>query len=81
EQSLLVAAPDAVNNGQIAEYSPTLATCAACHTQTDSLVVHARGFGGVYQSDASGGRIYQAGQESCAICHAEGRSSGVDKVH
>lgn len=81
QQSLLVAVPDAVNNGQIAEYSPTLATCAACHTQADSLVVHARSFGGVYQSDASGGRIYQSGQESCAICHAEGRTSGVDKVH
>ncbi|MBW3513880.1 MULTISPECIES: OmcA/MtrC family decaheme c-type cytochrome [unclassified Shewanella] len=81
QQSLLVATPDAANIGQIAEYSPTLATCTACHTLIDSLVVHARSFGGVYQSDASGGRIYQSGQESCATCHAEGRSSGVDKVH
>ncbi|MGI1989005.1 OmcA/MtrC family decaheme c-type cytochrome [Shewanella glacialipiscicola] len=81
QQSLLVAAPGATNIGQVAEYSPTLATCTACHAQLDSLVVHARSFGGVYQSDASGGRIYQSGQESCATCHAEGRSSGVDKVH
>lgn len=81
QQSLLVATPGATNKGQIAEYSPTLATCSACHTKLDSLAVHARGFGGVYQSDASGGRIYQPGQESCAVCHAEGRSSGVDKVH
>ncbi|EGT3627825.1 hypothetical protein FAP94_15760 [Morganella morganii] len=55
---------------------PTLATYRACHTLIDSLVVHARSFGGVYQSDASGGRIYQSGQESCATYHAEGRSLG-----
>ncbi|MGL4612829.1 MAG: multiheme c-type cytochrome, partial [Shewanella sp.] len=81
QQSLLVATQGANNRGQIAEYSPTLATCSACHTQLGSLAVHARSFGGVYQSDASSGRIYQPGQESCAVCHAEGRSSGVDKVH
>nr|WP_244153212.1 hypothetical protein [Shewanella morhuae] len=66
----IISASDATSHGQIAEYSPTLATCTACHAQQDSLVTHARSFGGVYQSDASGGRIYQSGQESCAICHA-----------
>ncbi|MDT3318411.1 hypothetical protein Q4Q52_01345 [Shewanella sp. SP1S2-4] len=60
---------------------PTLATCTACHTLIDGLVVHARCFGGVYQSDASCGRIYPSGQESCATYHAEGRSlGGGDKV-
>ncbi len=79
--SVIVAAPKASAAGQVAEYSPTVAVCASCHLVLDKWLDHAISFGGVYQSDASSGAIYQAGSESCATCHSEGKSQGLDKVH
>ncbi|TVP08739.1 OmcA/MtrC family decaheme c-type cytochrome [Shewanella sp. MSW] len=79
--SVLVATPGATEKGQIAEYSPTVAACGGCHVQVDDWASHAEAFGGVFQKDASGGPVYLSGSESCAICHAEGRNNGVDKVH
>ncbi len=79
--SVLVATPGATEKGQLAEYSPTVAACGGCHIQVDKWASHAEAFGGVFQKDASGGPVYQSGSESCAICHAEGRNNGVDKVH
>ncbi|QUN07208.1 OmcA/MtrC family decaheme c-type cytochrome [Shewanella yunxiaonensis] len=81
ENSEIVATPDATADGQVAELSPTVATCAGCHTNVADWAGHAREFGGVYEADASGGRIYNAGDETCYYCHAEGKAYGVIEIH
>jgi len=81
ETSIIVARKGATLAGQTAEYSPTVSVCATCHTNIEQWAGHAKTFGGVYQADASSGAIYQPGGESCAICHAEGQSEGIDVMH
>ncbi|MFQ6370542.1 OmcA/MtrC family decaheme c-type cytochrome [Shewanella sp. YIC-542] len=83
ENSQLVAAEDAEQDtvGQISELSPTVAACAACHNDVAHWAGHAIKYGGVYAPDASGGRTYQVGGETCAYCHAEGQSYDVIKLH
>ncbi|MCL1101797.1 OmcA/MtrC family decaheme c-type cytochrome [Shewanella saliphila] len=81
ESSVVVASQDATSVGQTAEYSPTVSVCATCHSNIDQWVGHARTFGGIYQADATSGAIYQPGNESCILCHAEGQSEGVDVMH
>ncbi|GLP96217.1 cytochrome c [Paraferrimonas sedimenticola] len=64
-------------NGSAINISPTAAACAACHSgRGDSVKAHIVGNGGVW-----GPEEYVPGTESCATCHAEGRSYGVDVVH
>ncbi|WP_350432880.1 OmcA/MtrC family decaheme c-type cytochrome [Shewanella sp. H8] len=81
ESSVIVARKGATLAGETAEYSPTVSVCATCHSNIDQWAGHARAFGGVYQADASSGAIYQPGNESCILCHAEGKSEGVDVMH
>ncbi|GLP94798.1 OmcA/MtrC family decaheme c-type cytochrome [Paraferrimonas sedimenticola] len=73
-QKAVVASQD----GEVINVSPTTATCAACHEGHggDSFKSHAIGNGGVW-----GPEPYVPGTESCAACHAEGKSHGVDIVH
>ncbi len=63
------------------EYSPTVAACASCHAPTlagnEAAVNHFLQNGGVYQ----GTQGSYSGGESCAACHSEGKSFGIDKVH
>lgn len=81
EASIIVARKGATLAGQTAEYSPTVSVCATCHTNIEQWAGHAKTFGGIYQADASSGAIYQSGGESCAMCHAEGQTQGVDVMH
>ncbi|MCE9678227.1 OmcA/MtrC family decaheme c-type cytochrome [Shewanella sp. AS1] len=64
------------------EFSPTVAACASCHAPTTddnaSVISHFQNNGGVYEG-APG--TYVAGDETCVVCHAEGKSVGIDKVH
>jgi OmcA/MtrC family decaheme c-type cytochrome len=59
--------------------SPQAATCTACHDSAPAIE-HVMGYG-----NASFGNRSQADsihvQETCADCHAPGRSRGVDLVH
>ena len=59
--------------------SPQAATCTACHDSAPAIE-HVMGYG-----NASFGNRSQADsihvQETCADCHAPGRSRGVDVVH
>ncbi|MCH1918938.1 OmcA/MtrC family decaheme c-type cytochrome [Shewanella sp. A3A] len=81
ENSQFVATAGATADGQAVELSPTVAACAGCHTNVADWADHAREFGGVFAADASGGRIYQVGDETCHYCHAEGQAYGVIKLH
>lgn len=60
------------------EFSPIASTCVSCHGATDSLISHIRSNGGA-ANDPRG--TYVPGSESCATCHAEGKTNGVDSVH
>ncbi len=60
------------------EFSPIASTCVSCHGAKDSLVAHIRANGGA-ANDTRG--TYVPGSESCATCHAEGKTNGVDAVH
>ncbi|MCE9678229.1 OmcA/MtrC family decaheme c-type cytochrome [Shewanella sp. AS1] len=78
--SALAAKPAfAASNG---EFSPIVAACASCHAPIEadaaSVVSHFRGNGGVYAGTAG---TYQAGDETCALCHDTGKSAGFDSVH
>ncbi|MGL6296558.1 MAG: multiheme c-type cytochrome, partial [Plesiomonas sp.] len=66
--------------------SPITANCYACHT-SDAALAHMTSQGGAIAADAptagnGGSEWYQLNaQESCAVCHAEGKSSGIEKHH
>lgn len=62
--------------GEDVEYSPIAAACGSCHTK-ESFGAHVESNGGVFGAP----RGTYDGTESCATCHAEGKSFGVDKVH
>ncbi|WP_028772339.1 OmcA/MtrC family decaheme c-type cytochrome [Shewanella waksmanii] len=64
--------------GNETEISPIASTCVSCHGEQDSLISHIRANGGA-ASDTRG--TYVPGSESCATCHAEGKTNGVDAVH
>ncbi|WP_228768511.1 OmcA/MtrC family decaheme c-type cytochrome [Shewanella sp. TC10] len=81
QSSVIVATPNATMTGEVAEYSPTVAVCAACHNNEASWAAHAQSYGGVFQQDASSGAIYQPGDESCRTCHGEGKGFGIDVMH
>jgi OmcA/MtrC family decaheme c-type cytochrome len=81
ENSQLVATVGATADGQVTELSPTVATCAGCHSKVADWAGHAKEFGGVVEDNASAGRIYKAGDETCYYCHAEGQAYGVIKLH
>ncbi|MBY6018128.1 OmcA/MtrC family decaheme c-type cytochrome [Halomonas denitrificans] len=83
QPSLIVArsGADPAGRGEVVEISPITATCAACHLNLASWQNHAIAFGAVVNSDAINGPIYQNGSETCATCHGEGQSAGVDKLH
>ncbi len=73
--------PAVLNQGEggssdILEYSPIAAACGSCHTSS-SFGPHVEANGGVFGAPLGS----YTGAESCATCHAEGRSMGVDKVH
>ncbi|MGS0703695.1 OmcA/MtrC family decaheme c-type cytochrome [Shewanella sp. 0m-4] len=63
-------------DGENVEYSPIAAACGSCHTK-ESFGAHVESNGGVFGTP----RGTYDGTESCATCHAEGKSFGVDKVH
>ncbi|WP_245603138.1 OmcA/MtrC family decaheme c-type cytochrome [Shewanella fidelis] len=73
--------PAVLNQGEngsddIREYSPIAAACGSCHTKA-SYPAHVESNGGVFGAPLGS----YSGSESCATCHAEGKSFGVDKVH
>ncbi|MEZ9197250.1 OmcA/MtrC family decaheme c-type cytochrome [Shewanella sp. 10N.286.54.B9] len=71
--------PATLNEGEdeaVLEYSPTAAACGSCHTK-ESFGAHVESNGGVFGAPLG---TYD-GTESCATCHAEGKTFGVDKVH
>lgn len=74
----ITAREGATERGDAVEFSPIAATCASCHTKnSNSLRGHVESNGGVFGAPLG---TYD-GTESCATCHAEGKSFGVDKVH
>ncbi|GAA4879243.1 OmcA/MtrC family decaheme c-type cytochrome [Ferrimonas pelagia] len=66
------------------EFSPTVAACASCHATSEeanaAAVAHFRQNGGVFAGTV-GQYEAEGNSESCATCHAAGRSSGYDVVH
>ncbi|GLP95414.1 multiheme c-type cytochrome [Paraferrimonas sedimenticola] len=57
--------------------APISANCTSCHT-SDSAKAHVELNGGDLNSSSD--NTVEA-QESCAVCHAEGKSFGIDKFH
>ncbi|GIU15740.1 hypothetical protein [Shewanella sp. MBTL60-007] len=62
--------------------SPITANCFACH-DSDQALNHMISNGGELniQVDKTGDWYTQGTSESCATCHAEGRSYGIEKYH
>ncbi|GLS84245.1 OmcA/MtrC family decaheme c-type cytochrome [Paraferrimonas haliotis] len=62
------------------EISPIASTCGSCHEGHggSSFKAHVESNGGVYYAPVG---TYVPGDETCAACHAEGKTLGVDKVH
>tara|TARA_R110000851_G_scaffold179381_1_gene326450 strand:- start:10014 stop:12107 length:2094 start_codon:yes stop_codon:yes gene_type:complete len=61
--------------------SPITANCYACHTD-ESALNHMVSNGGTIKQLVPATEWYKLNaSESCATCHAEGRSSGIEKYH
>ncbi len=60
--------------------SPITANCYACH-QSDSALNHMVQNGGTISEDVVDGWYELSTTESCATCHAEGSSVGIEKFH
>jgi OmcA/MtrC family decaheme c-type cytochrome len=61
--------------------SPITANCFACHTD-ESALNHMVQNGGTTTEDVPATEWYKLNaSEACATCHAEGRSSGIEKYH
>ncbi|MDR8525356.1 multiheme c-type cytochrome [Shewanella fidelis] len=73
----------AFNGGQSGvASSPVTANCFACH-DSDQALNHMKSNGGEINTpvDHTGDWYSQGTSESCATCHAEGRSYGIEKYH
>ncbi|MGL5393510.1 MAG: multiheme c-type cytochrome, partial [Shewanella sp.] len=60
--------------------SPISANCFACHTG-DAAKAHMTTNGGEISVPSVADWFKQPAGESCAVCHAEGKSSGIEKHH
>lgn len=60
--------------------SPITANCYACHTN-ESALNHMQQNGGEVSVDAVGEWFKTPTMESCATCHGEGKTFGIDKYH
>ncbi|MFV7769104.1 OmcA/MtrC family decaheme c-type cytochrome [Shewanella marisflavi] len=58
--------------------SPVAEACRSCHVEASALA-HFKSNGAYVQDDP--GSVANLPVESCATCHAEGKTYGVDKVH
>lgn len=60
--------------------TPTAAVCSSCHAGTNAKL-HMQQNGATFESVTRS--VFEAGSntESCAVCHAEGRTSAVKSVH
>ncbi|GIU16417.1 MULTISPECIES: hypothetical protein [unclassified Shewanella] len=73
----------AFNGGQSGvASSPVTANCFACH-DSDQALNHMKSNGGEINTpvDHTGDWFSQGTSESCATCHAEGRSYGIENYH
>nr|WP_102437038.1 hypothetical protein [Shewanella sp. 10N.286.48.B5]PMH88032.1 hypothetical protein BCU57_05050 [Shewanella sp. 10N.286.48.B5] len=62
--------------------SPITANCFSCHEHnTDSALNHMEQNGGTIDAEVVEDWYTQPTAESCATCHAEGKSFGIDKFH
>lgn len=60
--------------------SPVAESCRSCHAHSDAAAVaHFRTNGAIVEADAVTDATLPI--ESCATCHAEGKTYGIDKVH
>ncbi len=64
--------------------SPVLANCYACHN-TEQALNHMQQNGGELSAEKGAGDdgvwFTQPTAESCATCHAEGKTFGIEKFH
>lgn len=60
--------------------SPISANCFACHTST-AAQAHMGSNGGEISIPSAADWFKQPTAEACAVCHAEGKSSGIEKHH
>ena len=61
--------------------SPNAAVCSSCHV-SDLAKTHMMQNGADFAATkAADSTLISSGVESCALCHGEGRSAGVDEVH
>jgi len=61
--------------------SPNAAVCSSCHV-SDLAKTHMEQNGADFAATkAADSTLISSGVESCALCHGEGRSAGVDEVH
>ncbi|WP_285163990.1 multiheme c-type cytochrome [Shewanella goraebulensis] len=62
--------------------SPITANCFSCHQHNgDSALNHMEQNGGEIDAEVVADWYLQPTMESCATCHAEGKSFGIDKFH
>ena len=61
--------------------SPVSESCRSCHIHnTDAAKAHFRANGGIL-SEFPAATADEVNVESCAVCHGEGKSKGIDVVH
>lgn len=60
--------------------SPITANCFACHN-SDSALNHMTQNGGTIDEEVTPNWFEQSTSESCATCHGQGKSMGIEKYH